>query len=58
VRRLADEGIAILYITSEIKEARELADRLLVMSDGRIIKEFEAGTSEEEVMAAAGGAHG
>jgi len=58
VRRLADEGITILYITSEIKEARELADRLLVMSDGRIIKEFDAGTSEEEVMAAAGGAHG
>jgi ABC-type sugar transport system ATPase subunit len=58
VRRLADEGIAILYITSEIKEARELADRLLVMSDGRIIKEFEAGTLEEEIMAAAGGAHG
>jgi ABC-type sugar transport system ATPase subunit len=58
VRRLADEGIAILYITSEIKEARELADRLLVMSDGRIIKEFEAGTSEEEVMAAAGGVRG
>jgi ribose transport system ATP-binding protein len=58
VRRLADEGIAILYITSEIKEARELADRLLVMSDGCIIKEFEPGTSEEEVMAAAGGAHG
>jgi ABC-type sugar transport system ATPase subunit len=58
VRRLADEGIASLYITSEIKEAQELADRLLVMSDGRIIKEFEAGTPEGEVMAAAGGAHG
>jgi ribose transport system ATP-binding protein len=58
VRGLADEGIAILYITSEIKEARELADRLLVMSDGRIVKEFEAYSSEEEVMTAAGGAHG
>jgi ribose transport system ATP-binding protein len=58
VRRLADKGIAILYITSEIKEARELADRLLVMSDGRIIKEFEAGTLEEEIMAAAGGVRG
>ena len=57
VRRLADDGIAILYMTSEIREARELGDRLLVMSGGRIVKEFEAGASEEEIMTAAGGAH-
>jgi rhamnose transport system ATP-binding protein len=57
VRRLADEGVAILYITSEIREARELADRLLVMSGGRIVEEFQAGASEEEIMTVAGGAH-
>jgi ribose transport system ATP-binding protein len=57
VRRLADDGISVLYMTSEIREARELGDRLLVMSGGRIVKEFEAGASEEEIMTAAGGAH-
>lgn len=57
VRRLADEGVAILYMTSEIREARELGDRLLVMSGGRIVREFEPGAPEEEIMAAAGGVH-
>jgi ABC-type sugar transport system ATPase subunit len=61
VRRLASEGVAILYITSEIREARDLADRILVMSGGRIVREVRAEASEEEIMAAAGGvvqAHG
>jgi ABC-type sugar transport system ATPase subunit len=55
VRRLAEDGAAILYLTSEIKEARALADRVLVMADGRIVRSFD-GASEEELMAAAGGA--
>jgi ABC-type sugar transport system ATPase subunit len=55
VRRLADEGVAILYLTSEIKEARALADRLLVMAEGRIVSAIDPATSEEEIMAAAGG---
>ena len=61
VRRLASEGVAILYLTSEIREARDLADRILVMSGGRIVHEVESEASEEEIMAAAGGvvqAHG
>jgi ABC-type sugar transport system ATPase subunit len=55
VRRLAGEGVAILYLTSEIKEARALADRLLVMAEGRIVRAIDPATSEEEIMAAAGG---
>lgn len=55
VRRLAGEGIATLYITSEIREARELADRLLVMADGRIVREFGPDAPEEQIMTAAGG---
>jgi ribose transport system ATP-binding protein len=55
VRRLAGEGVAILYLTSEIKEARALADRLLVMAEGRIVRSVDPATSEEEIMAAAGG---
>jgi ribose transport system ATP-binding protein len=55
VRRLAEDGVAILYLTSEIKEARGLADRVLVMADGRIASSFGPETSEQEIMEAAGG---
>jgi ribose transport system ATP-binding protein len=55
VRRLADEGVAILYLTSEIREARSLAHRVLVMADGRIVGSFGSEADEEELMTAAGG---
>jgi ribose transport system ATP-binding protein len=55
VRRLASEGVAVLYLTSEIREARALSDRLLVMAGGRIVAEVAPATPEEEIMAAAGG---
>lgn len=58
VRELANEGVAIIYLTSEIKEARALAHRLLIMSDGRVAKELDPATPEEDIMAVAGGAHG
>jgi ribose transport system ATP-binding protein len=57
VRRLASEGVAVLYLTSEIREARALSDRLLVMADGRIVAEVAPSSPEEEIMAAAGGVH-
>ena len=57
VRRLASEGVAVLYLTSEIREARSLSDRLLVMAGGRVVAEVEPNTPEEEIMAAAGGVH-
>ena len=55
VRRLADEGVAVLYLTSEIREARALAHRVLVMADGRIAGSFGPEANEEEIMTAAGG---
>ena len=58
VRRLADDGAAILYLTSETREARTLADRVLVMAGGRIVRTVDPDAPEEEMMAAAGGVHG
>jgi ribose transport system ATP-binding protein len=55
VRRLAENGVAVLYLTSEIREARSLAHRVLVMADGRIAGSFAPSATEEEIMAAAGG---
>jgi ABC-type sugar transport system ATPase subunit len=56
VRRLAGEGAGVLYLTSEIREAKALADRVLVMADGGIVASVDPRTSEEEIMAMAGGA--
>ena len=58
VRRLAGDGAAILYLTSETREARTLADRVLVMAGGRIVRTVDPDAPEEEMMAAAGGVHG
>ncbi len=41
VRRLADEGLAILLISDEVTEAMFNADRVLHMADGRIVGEYD-----------------
>jgi len=55
VRRLADDGVAVLYLTSELREARALGDRILVMAKGAVVAELSANASENEIMALAGG---
>ncbi|RNL86226.1 sugar ABC transporter ATP-binding protein [Halostreptopolyspora alba] len=57
VRRLAASGVAIILISSELTEVLGLADRTLVLHDGRIAGELPGGASEEAVMALATG-HG
>ena len=41
MRRLAEEGISILMISSELPEILGLSDRILVMSEGRIVAELD-----------------
>ena len=51
---LAAEGVAILMISSELPEVLRLADRVLVMREGRLVAEFDhAEASEETIVAAA-----
>ena len=40
IRDLADSGVAVLLISSEMPEVLGMADRLLVMRDGRIVAAF------------------
>lgn len=40
IRQLADQGVAILMISSELPEILGMSDRILVMHEGRIIGEF------------------
>jgi erythritol transport system ATP-binding protein len=58
MRRLATQGMAILFATSEIAEVRDVADRILVMARGRIAAAVTAAQATDEalVTAAGGGA--
>jgi ribose transport system ATP-binding protein len=54
MRQLAAEGVAILFISSELPEILGMSDRILVMRRGRIVAEMAGpGASEETVMRAA-----
>ena len=37
VRRLRDEGVAIIYVSHRIREILQLADRVAILRDGRLI---------------------
>ena len=39
VRRLRDDGVAIIYISHRMREVRDLADRIAVLRDGRLVDE-------------------
>ncbi len=54
LRGLADTGVAILMASSELPEILGLADRILVMREGRLVAEFaDVVPTEEAVMRAA-----
>lgn len=58
IRHLAhDEGVAVLFASSELPEVLALADRILVMHHGRIVAEFPPNTPEEQIMFYATGGH-
>jgi len=51
---LAEEGKAIIFVSSDLKELMAVCDRIMVMSAGRVATTFARGEwSEEKIMAAA-----
>ncbi|HEY2000634.1 sugar ABC transporter ATP-binding protein [Paraburkholderia sp.] len=57
IRELAAAGTAIILVSSELPEALAMSDRLVVMREKRIVKQFDAaGLSPETVMSYATGA--
>ena len=54
-----DAGCAVLVVSAELEEILTLADRILVMFDGRIVGEVEAGRADERTLGLmmAGAAH-
>lgn len=53
LRQLADSGLSILFTSSEIEETRLLADRALVMCQGRISAQFARDEFTDEMLFAA-----
>jgi ribose transport system ATP-binding protein len=46
--QLADEGLGIIVVSSELPEILAISDRILVMAEGRITAEFAAGEATED----------
>ena len=59
LRQAAAGGVAVLLVSEDLDEALALADRLVVMYEGRIVGEVDAGaaTVEEIGFLMAGGRH-
>jgi ABC-type sugar transport system ATPase subunit len=50
VRRLADGGTTVIFVSSDLPELLSLADRIVVMKDGALEGELSCPTTEELVM--------
>ena len=54
LRERAEKGLAVLFVTSEISEAMNWSDRIVVMSRGHIVGIYKpADVTREEIMSAA-----
>ena len=50
VRQLADSGVGVLLVSSEVPEVLGLADRVLVIRDGRVVHEAAAEAIDESTV--------
>lgn len=47
IRRLAGQGVAVVLVSSDVPEVLGLADRVLVLRDGRVVREAPGGVLDE-----------
>jgi ribose transport system ATP-binding protein len=47
VRRLAEQGVAVVVVSSEVEEVLGLADRVLVLREGRVVHTGPASEIDE-----------
>ena len=50
LNRLAEQGAAIIVISSELEEVLGMSDRILVMHEGRIVREFSRENANRETV--------
>jgi len=53
MRRLASEGLAILFSTSDLEEVMALSDRIAVMSNGRLVIVVDRKDATEDIIVSA-----
>jgi ABC-type sugar transport system ATPase subunit len=54
---LARDGTAVVLVSSELPELLGLCDRIVVLREGRVVREFGRGASEESLAVAMAGTH-
>ena len=52
LRALADRGLAVLVLSSDVEEIAGISDRSMVLDRGSVVGRFERGASPEDLMAA------
>jgi erythritol transport system ATP-binding protein len=57
MQRLASEGLAILFTSSDLMEVLGMADRILVMARGRITRELSRAQATSRELVAASNPH-
>jgi len=50
VVQLAQQGLGIIFVSTELKEVMAIADRVIVMSKGRITREFTRAEATEQAL--------
>lgn len=50
MNELKAQGIGVLFVSSEMLEILGISDRILVMADGKITKEFQAGEATQDLI--------
>ena len=50
VDELARSGLAVVMVSSELPEILAIADRILVLAEGRVTAEFARGAATEETI--------
>jgi ABC-type sugar transport system ATPase subunit len=50
IRELADQGMTVLFSSSEFTDLTDVCDRILVLREGRIVDEVEAGSATESLL--------
>jgi ribose transport system ATP-binding protein len=53
MKRLAEEGVGIILISSEMTELRRCASRIITMHGGRLTGSFDAASTETETLVGA-----
>ena len=50
IRKLRDDGAAVIVVSSDLEEVMTIADRILVFSNGEITSEFDAGDVTNDLL--------